>query len=201
MSSVPPESLLVPLCVIIMSGKSYELWVCYHREGMTGFHTPLRANKETRMKKTFLTGKELKYFNFSLSWNFKWGEDLEFANPAVQIYIIFYGVGGWCHDDWAIKDIIMNPLLSTNKSSIIDFSPRSCRMCPCHLRPIFQMGDFGNIDLLMAFWLRPYEALLAMRSLITRTFHGLTTTYQWQNWVTLGKRCWMCWSEQMCVRL
>lgn len=60
MSSLPPESLLVPCCVIIMSGKSYELWVSYHREGMTGFLRISGANKEMGMNKTFLSGEELK---------------------------------------------------------------------------------------------------------------------------------------------
>lgn len=37
-----------------------------------------------------------------------------------------------------VKDIIMNPLLSPDESSIIDFSPLLLgRMWPCHLRPIF----------------------------------------------------------------
>lgn len=63
MSSVAPESLLVLRCVIIMSGKSDELWVCYRREGMTGFLHISGANREMRMKKkTFVTGKELKKF-------------------------------------------------------------------------------------------------------------------------------------------
>lgn len=42
-----------------------------------------------------------------------------------------------------VKDIIMNPLLSPDKSSIIDFSPLLLRrMWPCHLRPISQAVDF-----------------------------------------------------------
>lgn len=43
-----------------MSGKSYELWVSYHREGMTGFLRISGANKEMGMNKTFLSGEELK---------------------------------------------------------------------------------------------------------------------------------------------
>lgn len=42
-----------------------------------------------------------------------------------------------------VKDIIMNPLLSPDKSSIIDFRPLLLgRIWPCHLRPISQPVDF-----------------------------------------------------------
>lgn len=42
-----------------------------------------------------------------------------------------------------VKDIIRDPLLSTDKSSIIDFSPlMQGRMWPCHLRPISQPVNF-----------------------------------------------------------
>ena len=42
-----------------------------------------------------------------------------------------------------VKDIIMNPLLSPDKSPIIDFRPLLLgRMWSCHLRPISQSVDF-----------------------------------------------------------
>lgn len=42
-----------------------------------------------------------------------------------------------------VKDIIMNPLLSSDKSSVIYFSTLLMgRMWPCHLRPISQPVDF-----------------------------------------------------------
>lgn len=149
MSSVAPESLLVLRCVIIMSGKSYELWVCYHREDMTGFLHISGANKEMRMhKKTFLTGKQLKSF-FSPSKNFKWEEDLEFANTAPQIYIIFRQEGGLRHDDSAAvkhcQRYHYEPSFEHWQDLHYRFQPCSSRICPCHLRPIFQMVDFFSL--------------------------------------------------------
>lgn len=84
--------------------------------------------------------------NFSPSWNFQWKEDLQFANPRPQIYILFYGLGSWHHDDLAaVKHCQRYHYESSDKSSIMDFSPRSCRMCACHLRPIFQMVHFFSL--------------------------------------------------------
>lgn len=84
--------------------------------------------------------------SFSPSWNFQWKEDLEFASPRPQIYIIFYELGSWRHGDLAaVKHCQRYHYESSDKPSIMDFSPRSCRMCPCHLRPIFQMVDFFSL--------------------------------------------------------
>lgn len=84
--------------------------------------------------------------SFSPSWNFQRKEDLEFANPRPQIYILFYGLGSWRHDDLAaVEHCQRYHYESSDKSSIMDFSPRSCGMCPCHLRPIFQMVDFFSL--------------------------------------------------------
>lgn len=123
--------------------------------------------------------------SFSPSWNFQWKKDLQFANPTAQIYILFYGLGSWRHDDLAaVKHCQRYHYESSDKPSIMDFSPRSCRMCPCHLRPIFQMVDFFSLChsatnwptngfLTATTWVLPHEGLLAMQNLMTWTFHRL----------------------------
>lgn len=87
---------------------------------------------------------------------------LIFRPPIPQIYIIFQEEGSLCHGilfgsspltgrgssavrQSIVKDIIMDPLLSPDKSSIIDSSPLQLgRMWPCHPRPISQPLDFRD---------------------------------------------------------
>lgn len=81
-----------------------------------------------------------------------------------------------------VKDIIMNTLLSTNKTSIIDFIPRSSRMCPSPKANLpdgwlFQSMSQCKIDLLMAFWLLLWEGLLAMWNLPALTFQWLGVVF------------------------
>lgn len=51
MSSLPPETLPIWHCVIIMSGKSHELGVCYHKEGSTGLLYISGAKKKRMSEK------------------------------------------------------------------------------------------------------------------------------------------------------
>lgn len=46
MSSLPPETHPIWHCVIIMSGKSHELGLCYHKESSTGLLHISGAKKE-----------------------------------------------------------------------------------------------------------------------------------------------------------
>ena len=65
MSSLPLETLPIWHFVIIMSGKSHELGVCYHKEGSTGSLYISRAKKKEkydclRRLKSFPIAKKVK---------------------------------------------------------------------------------------------------------------------------------------------
>lgn len=59
MSSLPPETLPIWHCVIIMSGNSHELVGCYHKEGRAGFLYISGAKRKewVRRLNTFFTAK------------------------------------------------------------------------------------------------------------------------------------------------
>lgn len=59
MSSLPPETHPIWHCVIIMSGKSHELGLCYHKESSTGLLHISGAKKKNRKEKNELKDERL----------------------------------------------------------------------------------------------------------------------------------------------
>lgn len=131
-------------------------------------HISGAKRKEWVRPKTFFTAKKV-ISNTVISGNkqHSWSRTYRVLNECIdpdfflkhQIYIIYQEVDSLCtsiasylavlpwhagaHWQSIVKDIIMNPLLSPDKSSIIDFRPLLLgRMWPCHLRPISRSVDF-----------------------------------------------------------
>lgn len=86
--------------------------------------------------KFYLSSKILNLYCFLGQWLFVHLCSIIFGSAPLT------GKGSLAVRQSIVKDIIMNPLYSPDKSSIIDFSPLLLgRIWPCHLRPIFQPLD------------------------------------------------------------